>query len=88
MRLHITGATGYLGSELARLCPDASTERVEVCDADAVDELLQRVRPEVLIHTAYRQEGPDADAINVDGSRNVARAAAGIDARLDRKSVV
>ena len=82
MRLHITGATGYLGSELARLRPDASTERVEVRDADAVDELLQRVRPEVVIHTAYRQEGPDAGAINVDGAENVARSAARIDARL------
>jgi dTDP-4-dehydrorhamnose reductase len=82
VRLHITGATGYLGSELARLRPDASTERVEVRDADAVDELLQRVRPEVLIHTAYRQEGPDAIAINVDGAENIARSAARIGARL------
>ena len=65
MRLHITGATGYLGSELAGLCPDASTERVEVRDADAVAGLFERLRPDVVIHTAYRQEGDD---VNTAGS--------------------
>ena len=82
MRLHITGATGYLGSELARRRPEASTERVEIRDEQAVRTLLERVRPDVVVHTAYRQEGPDAWAITVDGAENVARAAAGIDARL------
>lgn len=79
MRLHVTGATGYLGSELARLRPDATTERVEVRDAAAVRELLERVRPEVVIHTAYRQEDP---RVNLEGSENVAAAAARVGARL------
>ncbi len=79
MRLHVTGATGYLGSELARLRPDASTERVEVRDADAVRELFGRVRPDVVIHTAYRQ---DEDDVNTVGSEQVARAAAAVGARL------
>ena len=82
MRLHITGATGYLGSELARLAPGASTERVDVRDAAAVGGLLERVRPAVVVHTAYRQDGPDAREINVEGARNVARAAASVGARL------
>ena len=82
MRLHVTGATGYLGSELLRLRPDASTERVEVRDAAAVRALLERVRPEVVIHTAYRQDGAGAYEINVDGSENVAGAAATVGARL------
>jgi dTDP-4-dehydrorhamnose reductase len=80
--LHITGATGYLGSELVRLRPDASTERAEVRDERAVRELFERVRPEVVIHTAYRQDGPDAREITAAGAENVARAAAAIGARL------
>ena len=82
MKLHVTGATGYLGSELVRQRPEASTDRVDVRDAAAVRELFERVRPKVVIHTAYRQDGPDAGAINVDGSQHVARAAAEIGARL------
>ena len=79
MKLHVTGATGYLGRELARLRPDATTERVEVRDAAAVRELLERLRPDVVIHTAYRQHEPD---VNTLGSENVARAAAAVGARL------
>jgi dTDP-4-dehydrorhamnose reductase len=79
VKLHVTGATGYLGSELVRLRPDASTERVEIRDAAAVQALFERVRPDVAIHTAYRQ---DDDAVNTDGSENVARAAAAVGARL------
>jgi dTDP-4-dehydrorhamnose reductase len=79
MQLHVTGATGYLGSELLRLRPDASSERLEVRDAASVRDLFERVRPDVVIHTAYRQD--DAD-INIRGSENVARAAAVVGARL------
>ena len=79
MRLHVTGATGDLGSELVRLRPEASRERVEIRDAEAVRELLTRVRPEVVIHTAYRQ---DEAEVNTVGSDNVARAAAAVGARL------
>ena len=79
MKLHITGASGYLGSELVRLRPDASTERVEIRDADAVYALFERLRPETVIHTAYRQ---DDASVNVEGSENVARAAAAAGARL------
>jgi dTDP-4-dehydrorhamnose reductase len=82
VRIHVTGATGYLGSELTRRARDASTERVDVRDSNAVLELLERVRPDVVVHTAYRQDGPDAREINVAGSETVARAAAVVGARL------
>jgi dTDP-4-dehydrorhamnose reductase len=78
-RLHVTGATGYLGSELVRLRPDASTERVEIRDVAAVHALFERLQPQAVIHTAYRQEDV---GVNVEGSENVARAAAAAGARL------
>ena len=81
-RIHVTGATGFLGTELLRLAPGASGERVEVRDAQAVLALLTRLRPEVVIHTAYRQDGEGAGAIVVDGSENVARASYAAGARL------
>jgi dTDP-4-dehydrorhamnose reductase len=82
VKLHVTGATGYLGRELIRLRPGASTLRVDVRHARAVHELLERVRPDVVIHTAYRQDGPAAWAVTVDGSEHVAQAAAAVGARL------
>jgi dTDP-4-dehydrorhamnose reductase len=82
VRLHVTGATGFLGRELVALAPHASTERVDVRDAVAVADLLRRVRPDVVIHTAYRQDGPDAHAVTATGAGNVARACAELGARL------
>ncbi len=82
MRIHITGATGFLGSELVKMAPDSSVERVEVRDANAVCDLFVRLRPEVVIHTAYRQDGEDARDVVVGGSENVARAATAVGARL------
>ncbi len=76
MRLHVTGASGFLGRELLRLAPDASGDRVDVCDAGAVSAFLRRTRPRMVIHAAYRQHGPTAWQVNVDGAENVARAAA------------
>jgi len=79
MKLHVTGATGYLGSELVRLWSDASTERVDVRDTESVCRLFERVRPAVVIHAAYRQDDREVTA---DGSENVALAATSVGARL------
>jgi dTDP-4-dehydrorhamnose reductase len=82
MKLLVTGATGFLGRELLRQAPGAWAERFEIRDEEAVRTAFERARPEVVIHTAYRQHGADAWAITVDGARNVARAAAHVGSRL------
>ncbi len=82
MRIHVTGATGFLGAELLRLAPGASGERVEVRDFAAVLALVERCRPDVVIHTAYRQDGEGAREIVVAGSENVALATEAVGARL------
>ncbi len=82
MRIHVTGATGFLGTELLRLASGATGQRVEVRDLAAVHELFTHVRPDVVIHTAYRQDGDHARQIVVEGSENVARGSAAVGARL------
>ncbi len=78
----MTGGTGFLGRELLRRAPCATNERVDVCDTQAVRALFERLRPDVVIHTAYRQQGPRAWEITVDGAETVARAAHAVGARL------
>lgn len=81
--LLVTGATGYLGSELVREAPDAvgwgfsnpGADRVDVRDRAAVESRVAQLRPACVIHTAYREHGPAAHATTVGGSVNVARAA-------------
>ena len=82
MRVHVTGGTGYVGTELRRALPSATAERVDIRDAAAVHALLTRLRPDAVVHTAYLQDGPTAWAVTVDGAENVARAAREIGARL------
>jgi len=91
--LLITGTSGYLGGELSRRAPGATgtyltagrpgAVQLDVRDADAVARLVDELRPTAVIHTTYSEAGDDgARAVNVDGSRNVARAAAAAGARL------
>jgi dTDP-4-dehydrorhamnose reductase len=93
-RLLVTGGSGYLGSEVVRQAADAGWIAAGTChatagpmpldvrDRAAVEALIAEVRPDCIIHTAYLQDGPDAWATNVEGSANVAAAAAAAGARL------
>lgn len=56
--------------------------QLDVCDADAVTNLVESIRPSVIIHTAYQFNTPDMERVIVDGTRHVAAAALAIGARL------
>jgi dTDP-4-dehydrorhamnose reductase len=74
--LLVTGATGYLGSELMRRTDAVgiSSADADIRDPAAVGAMFERVRPRAVIHTAYRG---DDRATTFDGAVNVAAAAAG-----------
>jgi dTDP-4-dehydrorhamnose reductase len=74
--LLVTGASGYLGSELLRRtnAVGISSADVDIRDAAAVGALFERLGPRAVIHTAYRR---DDRATTFDGAVNVAAAAVG-----------
>ncbi len=47
-----------------------------------MQQLVQRLQPQVIIHTAYRKEGPDLDRVTAQGAGHIAQAAAAVGARL------
>lgn len=92
-RLLVTGGRGYLGSELVRRAHARGVDvvatwwerqpeelpgiwqRLDVRDVPAV--AAAAAGTDAVVHTAYRQGGPDEWSTNVDGSAAVAAAAAG-----------
>lgn len=92
-RLLVTGGAGFLGSELVRRAAAAGWKvratwferepeglpgewlRVDVRDEDAVTRAVAGV--DCVVHTAYRQHGPDLWSATAEGAEVVARAAGG-----------
>lgn len=95
MRVLVTGAAGMLGSDLIPTLTADGHEvtgvdmDVDITDPAAVDACVDRVRPQAIFHLAAwtNVDGAEADeaaclAVNGDGTRNVARAAARTGAAL------
>jgi dTDP-4-dehydrorhamnose reductase len=89
-RLFITGLGGLLGGELARRARDGgwdvSGSVLRRPGPDGIDAVRLDVRDEpavraavagadVVVHTAYVQDGPDAESVTVGGAEVVARCA-------------
>jgi len=88
MRVVITGANGLLGRGMARVFSGRhdvirlTRAECDITNASAVRDVLARVRPDAVIHTAAIRDldvceaDPDlANRVNVEGTQNVAAAA-------------
>lgn len=64
--------------------PGVDWRRLDVRDVAAVEALVRAVHPAVIVHTAALNPGQGSDfvAVNADGTRHVAHAAASVGARL------
>lgn len=94
MRVLITGGAGLLGGTLIATAPAGvevhATQRrapapgaahtVDLADAQAVFALLERLRPDAVIHTAYGKDDPERDILTA--SRAVAEGCARAGAAL------
>ena len=84
----ITGCNGQLGTELAKLLPDAicaDVDMLDITDANAVNKFVRDNNVDVIIncaaYTAVDKAEDDVDLatkINVDGVRNLAKSGAKI----------
>ncbi len=92
MKILLTGGSGRLGTELRALLPDVvapSSSELDVTDAAGTLRVVERERPEVVIHAAgytavaaAERERGTCWAVNVVGTRNVVAAANAVDAKL------
>jgi dTDP-4-dehydrorhamnose reductase len=82
---HMAGRAPLYGAWFSRPpAPHAGVAYVQldVADRAAVQALVQRLRPAVIIHTAYRKHEPDLLRVTAEGAGYVAQAAAANGARL------
>lgn len=97
MKALVTGAKGQLGTELTKLLEERGTKYIgidyqdlDITDAEAVMEYFAETQPKVVYHCAAytavdkaEDEGKQANwNVNVEGTRNVARAAKAVGASL------
>ncbi|MCI3028754.1 dTDP-4-dehydrorhamnose reductase [Desemzia sp. C1] len=93
----ITGGTGQLGSELRKLLDEKQVDYVatgskelDITDAKAVDQLILDLKPTIIYHCAAytavdaaEDEGKELNQlVNVQGTKNVARATEAVGAVL------
>ncbi|RXT58695.1 dTDP-4-dehydrorhamnose reductase [Lacticaseibacillus chiayiensis] len=97
MKILITGAQGQLGTELRHLLDDrgisyraTDAKDLDITDETVVDQYVKDYQPDVIYHcaayTAVDKAEDESKAlnqlVNVDGTRNLAKAAATVDATL------
>ena len=96
MKILVTGIRGQLGYDVMKVLAQRGLEAVgvnsdemDVTNAAQVQEVLERVRPDAVIHCGawtkvdLAEDEPEAAfAVNADGTANVAHACAGIGAKL------
>jgi dTDP-4-dehydrorhamnose reductase len=98
LKLLVTGAAGYLGSEVARQAEELGWEvlagrlerepphgepvALDIRDEEQVHRTFHRYGPDAVVHTAYRKEDAEVWEAVVKGTRNVAEAAHRFGARL------
>ena len=92
MKIVLTGGNGRLGTELRSLLPDIIApghHELDVTDAGQVKAFVERQQPQIIVHAAAYTDVGGAEknrercwAVNVEGTRHVARAANAVDAKL------
>ncbi|MFN8075388.1 MAG: SDR family oxidoreductase [Kineosporiaceae bacterium] len=92
-RLLVTGGSGFLGRRVLAAASGAGFDavgtthtapgmRMDLADPASVRAVVDAVRPDAVVHTAYLQHGPSRDAVIVDGTAALASACARHGARL------
>jgi len=84
MSILISGSTGKLGKELARIFPEAHTptrQELDITSRTSVDDYVKRVKPETIIHCAALTGVRECEEnkhlawkTNVEGTENLVRA--------------
>lgn len=89
----MTGGSGFLGARVLTAAARAGFDavgtthtapglRLDLADPASVAEVVDAVRPDAVVHTAYVQHGPTRDAVIAGGTAALAAACAGHGARL------